>query len=133
VSVWGAMLFEMLAGQRAFHGGTAAETLAAVLQHDPMPALEGCADLPLEIVRLVRHCLEKQRDERIQSARDLAFALEPFTRPLSTGRHRAWPRPGGVTGRSVLAAAAMAAAGAGGYWGAARAPRQPTSYRPTHF
>ena len=129
----GAMLFEMLAGQRAFHGGTAAETLAAVLQHDPMPALEGRADLPLEIVRLVRHCLEKQRDERIQSARDLAFALEPFTRPLSTGRNRAWPRPGGVTVRSVLAAAAMAAAGAGGYWAAARAPREPPSYRQLTF
>src|SRR4029078_8455559 len=122
VSVWGAMLFEMLPGQRAFQGGTAAETLAAVLQHDPMPALEGRADLALGILGRVRPCPETQRAERIQSARDLAFALEPFTRPLSTGRHRAWPRPGSVTWRSVLAAAATAAARAGRYLARRRAP-----------
>ena len=86
LSRW-AMLFEMLTGQRAFrrHG---AETLAAVLQHDPMPALE---DAPTCPSRSCAWCgtAWKQPDERVQSARDLAFALEPFTRLLSPDA-RAW-------------------------------------------
>ena len=129
----GAMLFEMLTGRRAFPGGSAAETLAAVLSHDPVPALEADLALPPDLVRLVRHCLEKQPDERIQSARDLAFALEPFTRPSSTGRALAWPRRPRVRVRPVLAAAIVASAVAAAYLAGAGARGEPASYRQLTF
>ena len=69
----GAVLYEMLSGQRAFPGATAADTLSAILREDP-PTLK--ASLSAGIGRVVRRCLEKNPDERFASARDLAFALD---------------------------------------------------------
>lgn len=69
---FGAVLYEMLSGHRAFHADSAPETLTAILKEDP-------ADLPLTIPIAVRncvfHCLEKEPGNRFQSAKDLAFAL----------------------------------------------------------
>jgi Tol biopolymer transport system component len=104
-----------------------------VLQHDPVPALEADLALPPDLVRLVRHCLEKQPDARIQSARDLAFALEPFTRPSSPGLALAWPRRPRVRVRPVLAAAAVASAAAAAYLAGAGGRGEPPSYRQLTF
>jgi Tol biopolymer transport system component len=72
----GAVLYEMLSGQRAFKGDTAADTMFATVKEDP-PELAGLrADVPPALQRIVRHCLEKNPAERFQSARDVAFALE---------------------------------------------------------
>ena len=71
----GAVLYEMLTGRRAFHGDTAVETLNAILKQEPeefAPELK----VPPGLDRVVRHCLEKKREDRFQSARDVAFALE---------------------------------------------------------
>ena len=78
---FGAVLYEMLTGERAFKGETAADTMSAILSKDP-PELE-TARLPVSpgLDRIVRRCLEKSPDLRFQSATDLAFALET----LSTG------------------------------------------------
>jgi serine/threonine-protein kinase len=71
----GCVLYEMVAGRRAFRRETAAETMTAVLHDDP-PELAGCGkQIPLEVERLIRHCLEKSAEERFQSARDLVFVL----------------------------------------------------------
>jgi hypothetical protein len=70
----GAILYEMLSGQPAFHRPTTAETMHEILKADP-PALED-GKIPPALVRLVEHCLEKDPDERFQSARDLVFDLE---------------------------------------------------------
>lgn len=74
----GAILFEMFTGTRAFQGPSAVETLNAVLNLDPMEkvSFEG---LPAALGLIVRRCLEKQPEERLQSARDLAFELESFS------------------------------------------------------
>jgi Tol biopolymer transport system component len=73
---FGAVLYEMLGGQRAFKGDTAADTMVAIVKEDP-PELAGLrADVPPALQRIVRHCLEKNPAERFQSARDVAFALE---------------------------------------------------------
>jgi Tol biopolymer transport system component len=73
---FGAVLYEMLSGRRAFRGETAADTMSAILTVDP-PDLGGADPaLPPMADRLVRRCLEKDPDERFQSARDLAFDLE---------------------------------------------------------
>jgi len=86
---FGTMLYEMLAGTRPFGGATAAETFSAILRDDP-PPLPG---VPPDIEGVVRHCLEKAREDRFQSARDLAFALESTARRLSSPRPIA---PGGA-------------------------------------
>ncbi len=70
----GAVLYEMLAGRPAFNRPTAAETSAAILKEDPPASLP--ATVPPALERIVSRCLEKTREARFQSARDLAFALE---------------------------------------------------------
>ncbi len=69
----GCVLYEMLAGRRAFQRDTPAETMSAILSADPTP-LPGTVAEPIKAA--VRHCLEKRPDDRFQSARDLAFALQ---------------------------------------------------------
>ena len=113
----GAILYELLAGRRAFQGATPADTLSAILKEDP-PQLTTTATAPVPpaLDRIVRRCLEKNPDERFQSARDVAFALEAISGsgsgpavasgpavPTARGASRVW--------LTVLAAAAVAALG----------------------
>jgi hypothetical protein len=76
---FGTVLFEMLSGRRAFRGTTAADTLSAILREDPTEALGTASSLPAGLLRVVRRCLEKMPEDRFQTARDLAFALESAT------------------------------------------------------
>jgi eukaryotic-like serine/threonine-protein kinase len=72
----GAVLYELLAGRPPFGGESAADTLSAILHHDP-PAIDVPGDdVPSALDLIVRRCLEKQPARRFQSAHDLAFALE---------------------------------------------------------
>src|SRR5256885_2377856 len=76
---FGAELYEMVSGQRAFQRDTAADTMTAILTQDP-PELTGSRpDLSPALDRIIRHCLEKNANERFQSARDVAFALEALS------------------------------------------------------
>jgi len=72
----GAVLYEMVTGRRAFEGASAVETLNMILKADP-PEFGGdiAACIPPALERIIRHCLEKNPEDRFQSARDLAFAL----------------------------------------------------------
>lgn len=76
---FGAILYEMLAGQRAFHGKSAIETMNAILKDDPPDMPQTNRNLAPALERLMRHCLEKSAEERFQSARDLAFDLEALS------------------------------------------------------
>src|SRR5436190_5404209 len=76
---FGAILYEMLTGRRAFAGATHADTMTAILTADPVDLSEPGRDVPPALDRLVRHCLEKAPDERFQSARDIAFDLESIS------------------------------------------------------
>jgi serine/threonine protein kinase/tetratricopeptide (TPR) repeat protein len=80
----GAILYEMLTGQRAFQRGSPVETMMAVLQEDP-PA-SGGRPVPPELAAIVSHCMEKNPEDRFQSARDFAFALQVADRELSGAR-----------------------------------------------
>ncbi|MEO8349640.1 MAG: protein kinase [Acidobacteriota bacterium] len=71
----GCVLYEMVTGRRAFARETAAETLTAILREDPEPLAASAEGVPLELDRIVGHCLEKNSAERFQSARDVAFNL----------------------------------------------------------
>jgi Tol biopolymer transport system component len=81
---FGAILFEMLAGRRAFQGDSAVETMNAILKEEP-PELAGSGrNVPPAIDRIVRHCLEKNPAMRFQSARDLAFDLDSLSEATGT-------------------------------------------------
>lgn len=72
---FGAILLEMLTGQRAFHGESGVEIMNAILKEDPLESAAYSRILNPAVERVLRHCLEKSPEERFQSARDLAFAL----------------------------------------------------------
>jgi serine/threonine protein kinase/Tol biopolymer transport system component len=71
----GTILYEMLSGKRAFHGDSSVETMSAILKQDPPELTETNRAVPPALERIVRHCLEKNPDERFQSASDIAFNL----------------------------------------------------------
>src|SRR6202022_2528855 len=73
---FGAILYEMLSGRRAFKGASSVETMNAILKEEPAELSLAESNIPPAIDHVVRHCLEKNREERFQSARDLAFDLE---------------------------------------------------------
>ncbi len=75
IFAFGAVLYEMLAGRRAFERPTNAETMTAIL-HEEAPSLTSVrSTVPPALEQVVEHCLEKRPEDRFQSARDLAFAL----------------------------------------------------------
>ena len=76
IFAFGAILYEMLSGQRAFAGATPADTMTAILREDPPDPPESEPRIPPGLVRIVDRCLEKNPGSRFQSAGDLAFALE---------------------------------------------------------
>ena len=76
---FGTILYEMLAGQRAFRGDTAADTITAILTKEPPDISQTNKDVPPGLDRIVRHCLEKNPEERFESARDVAFDLEALS------------------------------------------------------
>lgn len=84
----GCMLIEMLTGERPFSKPTAPETLAAILRDDPPVIDSADQDIPVELDRMVRRCLEKNPEERFQSARDLALDLRSLL-TSSSGTYRA--------------------------------------------
>ncbi len=87
----GAVFYEMLAGRPAFTRDTAPETMTAILKDDP-PALRA-PDVPPSLARIVSRCLEKTREMRFQSARDLAFGLEMVSDTAATAMPAVAPAP----------------------------------------
>ncbi len=75
---FGAVLYEMLTGRRAFKRDSSVETLNAILTDEP-PELATASGIVPALDRAVRHCLEKSSEQRFQSARDIVFALEGVT------------------------------------------------------
>jgi len=78
IFAFGVVLYEMVSGKRAFRRDTAAETMTAILKEDP-PELADSPPVSPGLERIIRRCLEKQPEQRFQSAKDLAFALEALT------------------------------------------------------
>ena len=95
---FGAILHELLSGRRAFHRGTSAETMTAILNDDPPSLTSGEHPVPPVVAHIVERCLEKNPAARFQTASDLAFALESMvdvssasaTIPSSAVRRRGW-------------------------------------------
>ena len=81
---FGLVLYEMLSGQQAFKADSAVETMSAILKADPPRLTESRRDLPPDLDRIILHCLEKNPEERFQSAGDIAFNLESIGQSSST-------------------------------------------------
>lgn len=120
---FGAILYEMLSGKKAFHAETPADTMSAILKEDPQELTETNRTVPPGLERIVRHCLEKSPAARFQSASDVAFNLEALTDVSATSRSgiqavaapapRRWWLP-------ALAAVLIAGSYAGVYFAARR-------------
>jgi len=106
---FGAVLYEMLTGVRAFKRDTTAETMTAILHDDPPENPPDGRALPPALDRIVHHCLEKAPEQRFQSARDLAFDLESISSMTSSGGLAAVKEKASKT-RTYLIASAVALA-----------------------
>jgi predicted Ser/Thr protein kinase len=121
---FGAVLYEMLTGRRAFRGETKISTIAAILNREPEPLAE---TTPRELDRIVHRCLRKDPARRFQTMADLKVALEELKDESDSGRLAAqsgpvarkirWP----LVAAACMAIAALASAGSWWLWG-----RRPT-------
>ncbi len=82
---FGAMLYEMATGQRAFRGETAMSTISAILRDEPKSVSEIRSDIPSEIERVIRRCLRKDPGRRFQTFADLKVALEELKEESDSG------------------------------------------------
>ncbi|MDX2153283.1 MAG: protein kinase [Bryobacteraceae bacterium] len=108
---FGLILYEMLCGKRAFHCGSAVETMSLILSAEPAP-------IPTSpnLERLVHRCIEKRPEDRFDSARDVLFALEaaaggsgssPSLMPVSQRRRRSRTRLALTLACGLIAGAAI--------------------------
>ncbi len=79
IFAFGAILYEMLSGKRAFQKPTSPETMTAILNEDPPGISQVTTNIPPAMQRVVHRCLEKNPEQRFQSASDLAFALDALS------------------------------------------------------
>src|SRR5215469_12030755 len=93
IFAFGAVLYEMLSGQRAFRRNTPAETMTAVLKEDPPEISDPCHPVSPALDRTIRRCLEKNPEQRFQSIRDLSFALAALSGSDTSGAVRAALNP----------------------------------------
>jgi serine/threonine protein kinase/tetratricopeptide (TPR) repeat protein len=107
IFAFGAILYEMLTGRRAFKRDTVAETMTAILKEEP-PLSDPSRPIPVEFVRLLNHCLEKNPQERFQSARDIAFDLSSLPVQPVESAPRAMPRRALMLGGTALALLVLA-------------------------
>jgi len=110
----GAILYELVAGRRAFDRESTVETLAAIAGDDP-PPLAAAAIVPPLLERIVQRCLDKDPERRFQSARDLAFAIEDVTLATSSAADLGHPasRRTAVPWRALAAAVLIVLVGSG--------------------
>jgi eukaryotic-like serine/threonine-protein kinase len=110
---FGAILYELLTGKRAFKRDTAADTMAAILNEEPPDLSQSGRSISPGLERFVRRCLEKKPEGRFQSAHDLSFDLQalsdgsaPPTMPVAGPRSRKLVLAGSVLGILVVLAVA---------------------------
>ncbi len=110
---FGAVLYEMATGQRAFRGDTAMSTISAILRDEPksMTAMRG--EIPSELERVIKRCLRKDPARRFQTMADLKVALEELKEESDSGTlagvTRAPAAPSRANSRLLLIAASSVA------------------------
>ena len=118
IFAFGAVLYEMLTGQRAFQGTGQARLLGAILKDDPLPVSRS-GTIPPALESLVQTCLAKDPDDRVQSAHDIWLQLKWIAQSSPVVASPAVGGSGRQRERAIWAAAAMACAaiaGAATWW-----------------
>lgn len=125
VFAFGAVLYEMITGRRAFDGSSSIATLASVLRSEPEPISAITNSVPPELERIVTRCLRKDPERRFQTAADLRVALEEIREETESGRLQTPFRPDNSTAQrkpvrkwifAALLALLVLAIGAGASW-----------------
>ena len=91
----GILLYQMCMGGRPFEGSTSIELASAILRDTPQPLEEVRAEVPADLARLIRRCLEKDPQRRVQTARDVGNEIRDIVRERAGPRSvpRAGPSP----------------------------------------
>jgi Tol biopolymer transport system component/tRNA A-37 threonylcarbamoyl transferase component Bud32 len=116
---FGALLYEMVTGRRAFQADSRLSTLSAVLREEPKPAGQIVEGLPRELERIIARCLRKNPERRFQTMADLKVALEELKEESDSGTLSAAPGRQQRPARRLVWAAALLAAftlGVGALW-----------------
>ncbi|HEY7474236.1 MAG TPA: protein kinase [Vicinamibacterales bacterium] len=98
----GIVLHEMATGSRPFKGSNPATVLSAILRDTPASVCEERRDAPQPLGRLIARCLEKERERRIQTARDVRNELDTLKRAADTGSGARRPAGGGPERHSIV-------------------------------
>jgi eukaryotic-like serine/threonine-protein kinase len=122
IFAFGAVLYEMLSGRRAFRRDTSAETMTAVLKEDPPELSSETHPVSPALERIVRRCLEKSPEQRFQSARDLSFALSALSGTDASGAAKIAQAPRKQSLGLWLGVAGAIAVTCGATWFAAKRP-----------
>ncbi len=136
---FGVVLYEMLSGKRAFQRDSAPETMTAILKEDVPELTDTKLPVAPALERIVRRCLEKSPEQRFQSAKDLAFALEAVSQisGAKTGAQSAIATAAETKSRALPFAAGalvLAAAMLGvGWWLGHGRPAPTPTYRQITF
>ncbi len=115
---FGALLYEMVTGQRAFRGDTGMSTISSILRDEPKPASQISVDLPRDLEKIISRCLRKDRERRFQTIADVRIALLELKEESDSGKLVAGETPqnrkrqyrwmlGGLVAVLVLAAAGI--------------------------
>lgn len=144
---FGAMLYELATGRRAFPGDSPMSTIAAVLREEPLAPGDLRADLPSELTRIIMRCLRKDPARRVQSTADLKVALDELRQESDSGKLTApitatalaaasrrplWRRPMALGGLAlgVVLAAGIVMGGLVGWLGRTGASEPATALQP---
>jgi hypothetical protein len=137
---FGAILYEMLSGKRAFHGDTPADKMSSILKEDPPDLAETNRNVSPALERIVQHCLEKNPEARFHSASDIAFDLEHLSglsgstaRVAMAGTGFAPPRRKVLIGLAAGLAIACAIYGLGWWHGSTRGHAPLAEYQQITF
>jgi eukaryotic-like serine/threonine-protein kinase len=84
----GVIFYELLIGERPFHGDSSPALMSAILRDVPSSLTARRPDVPATLARLVSRCLEKRPEDRVQTARDIYNELRLVQRELETGTSR---------------------------------------------
>lgn len=108
---FGVMLHEMVTGRRPFEGNSQAELISSILRDTPPSVMEVRPELPSDLARVIRRCLEKDPRHRMQTARDVSNEFRDLARTIT--RPAAVPKS---PGRAPMAPDSGAARADEGFW-----------------
>ncbi len=122
---FGAILYELLSGRKAFKRDTASDTIAAIMRDEPPELTQSGRNVSPALDHIVRHCLEKDRENRFQTAKDIAFALSEASSSSTAASSGSYviPPPRRSRGKTIgiaVAVIAVLAIGAALLWNRSR-------------